>query len=217
MGVASVMKLPRVILADDHMLVAEALRNLIASQFDVVAIASDGHELLGLATSLMPDVIVVDVAMPLLNGLEAGRQLKKKMPGVKLVYLTMNEDPELAIEAMNAGASGYILKKSAASELVQALSEALRGKSFITRQITRGMQDCFIRNPSGRSCPKSVTPRQRQVVQLLAEGKSMKEAADVLNVTPRTVAFHKYRLMQDQGLKTNADVIQFAIKSGIVV
>ena len=158
------LKLPRVILADDHMLVAEALRKLIDSQFDVVAIASDGHQLLELAASLRPDVIVVDVAMPLLNGLEAGRQLKQKMPGIKLVYLTMNEDPELALEAMKAGASGYVLKRSAASELVQALS-----------------------------------------------------AADVLNVTPRTVAFHKYRLMQDHGLKTNADVIQFAIKSGIVV
>jgi len=211
------MKLPRVILADDHKLVAEALHQLVAALFEVVATVTDGHELLESATLLKPDVVVVDVAMPLLNGLEAGRQLKEKMPGVKLVFLTMNEDPELAREAMKAGASGYVLKKSAASELLQAMRAALRGKSYITPQIARGMQDCFIRNPQGRSHPKSITPRQRQVVQLLAEGKSMKEAADILKVAPRTVAFHKYRLMQDLGLKTNADVVQFAIKSRIVV
>jgi DNA-binding NarL/FixJ family response regulator len=211
------MKLPRVILADDHTLIAEALRQLVASHFEVVATVADGHALLDSATSLKPDVIVVDIAMPLLNGLEAGRQLKQRMPGVKLVFLTMNEDPELAVEAMKSGASGYLLKKSAASELLQAIRAALRGKLYVTPQIARGMQESFIRNPQGRSHHKSITPRQREVAQLLAEGKSMKEAADILRVTPRTVAFHKYRIMQDLGLKTNADLIQFAIKSRIVV
>jgi DNA-binding NarL/FixJ family response regulator len=211
------MKLPRVILADDHTLIAEALRQLVASHFEVVAIVADGRALLDSATSLKPDVIVVDIAMPLLNGLEAGRQLKQRMPGVKLVFLTMQEDPELAVEAMKSGASGYLLKKSAASELLQAIQAALRGKSYVTPQIARGMQESFIRNPQGRSHHKSITPRQREVAQLLAEGKSMKEAADILRVTPRTVAFHKYRIMQDLGLKTNADLIQFAIKSRIVV
>jgi DNA-binding NarL/FixJ family response regulator len=211
------MKLPRVILADDHTLITEALRQLVASHFEVVATVADGHALLDSATSLKPDVIVVDIAMPLLNGLEAGRQLKQRMPGVKLVFLTMNEDPELAVEAMKSGASGYLLKKSAASELLQAIQAALRGKSYVTPQIARGMQESFIRNPQGRSHHKSITPRQREVAQLLAEGKSMKEAADILRVTPRTVAFHKYRIMQDLGLKTNADLIQFAIKSRIVV
>lgn len=210
-------KRPRVILADDHKLVAEALHQLIAAQFDVVAIASDGHELLRFAKSLKPDVIVVDIAMPLLNGLEAGRQLKEEMPGVKLVFLTMNEDADLALEAMNAGASAYVLKQSAATELLDALGAAIRGKSYVTRQIARRMQESFAHNPHGRSRPRSVTPRQRQVVQLLAEGKSMKEAADVLNVTPRTVAFHKYRLMRDLGLKTTAEVVQYAIKNRIVV
>jgi DNA-binding NarL/FixJ family response regulator len=210
-------KSPRVIIADDHRLVAEALCKLIAPRFDVVAIASDGHKLLELAFSLKPDLIVIDIAMPLLNGLEAGRQLKAKLPAAKLVFLTMNEDPDLAQEAMNAGASGYVLKKSAATELVEALGAAVRGKSYVTPQIARGMEESFVRNPQGRSRPPSVTPRQRQVLQLLAEGKSMKEAADVLKVAPRTVAFHKYRLMQDLGLKTSADVIQFAIKNRIVV
>jgi DNA-binding NarL/FixJ family response regulator len=211
------MKLPRTILADDHTLVAEALRELIALHFEVIATVGDGHALVASATALKPDVIVVDVAMPLLNGLEACRQLKQKVPSVKLVFLTMNEDPELAVEAMNSGASGYVLKKCAASELLQAMKSALRGKSYITPQIARGMQASFIRNPEGTSHSKSLTARQREVVQLLAEGKSMKEAASVLNVAPRTVAFHKYRIMEDLGFKTTADLIQFAVKSRIVV
>ena len=211
------MKLPRAILADDHTLVAEALCGLIALHFDVVATVADGHALVASAAALNPDVIVVDIAMPLLNGLDACRQLKQRMPSVKFVFLTMNEDPELAVEAMKSGASGYVLKKSAASELLQAMQSALRGKSYITPQIVRGMQESFIRNPQGTSHPRSLTARQREVVQLLAEGKSMKEAASVLKVTPRTVAFHKYRIMQDLGFKTNADLIQFAVKNRIVV
>jgi DNA-binding NarL/FixJ family response regulator len=211
------MNLPRVILADDHTVVAEALRHLLAPHFEVVATVADGRALLDSAMSLKPDVIVVDIAMPLLNGLEAGRQLKQKIPGVKLVFLTMNEDPELAVEAMKSGASGYVVKKSAASELLQAIQSALRGKSYVTPHIARRMQESFIRNPQGRRHNESLTPRQREVVQLLAEGKSMKEAADILRVTPRTVAFHKYRIMRDLELKTNADLIHFAIKSRILV
>jgi len=209
------MKLPRLILADDHTLVTEALHQLIAPYFDVVATVADGHALINAAISLKPDVIVVDVAMPLLNGLEACRQLKARMPGLKFIFLTMNEDPELAAEAMRVGASGYVLKKSAASELLQAIQAALRGKSYITRQIAQGIEDSFIRNPHGNNHVKSLTPRQREVVELLAEGKSMKEAADALSVTPRTVAFHKYRVMQELGLKNNADLVQFAMKRQI--
>ena len=211
------MKLPSAIMADDHRLVAEALCGLVAPHFEVAATVADGHALVASATALKPDVIVADVAMPLLNGLEACRQLKQKIPGVKFVFLTMNEDPELAVEAMRSGASGYVLKKSAASELLQAMQLALRGKSYVTPQIARGMQQSFIRNPQGTSHPKSLTVRQREVVQLLAEGKSMKEAASVLNVTPRTIAFHKYRIMQDLGFRTNADLIQFAVKGRIVI
>ncbi len=211
------MKLPRVILADDHTLIAEALHRLIAPQFDVVATVADGRALLDSAASLKPDVVVVDIAMPLLNGLEAGRRLKQKMPGVKLIFLTMNEDPELAMEAMKSGASGYVLKQSAASELLHALQTALQGKSYVTPRIARRMQESFIRNPQGRKHHESLTPRQKEVVHLLAEGKSMKEAADILRLAPRTVAFHKYRVMQDLGLKTNADLIRFAIKNRIVL
>lgn len=211
------MKLPRAILADDHTLVAEALCGLMAQRFEVVATVADGHALIASATALKPDVIVVDMAMPLLNGLEACRQLKQKIPNCKFVFLTMNEDPELAIEAMKSGASGYVLKKSAASELIHAMECALRSKSYLTPQIARGMQESFIRNPQGVSHTRYLTARQREVVQLLAEGKSMKEAASVLKVAPRTVAFHKYRIMQDFGLKTNADLIQYAVKNRIVV
>lgn len=210
------MKLPRVILADDHRLVAEALQKLMAPHFEVVDTVSDGHQLLESAVSRKPELVVIDVGMPLLNGLEAGRELKIKMPAVKLVFLTMNEDPELALLAMKVGASCYVLKSSAGSELLEAMRMAIQGKTYISPQIARGMQESFIRNPLGRR-HKSITPRQRQVVQLLAEGKSMKEAAQILKVSPRTIAFHKYHLMQDLGLKTNAEVLQFAIKNRIVV
>jgi DNA-binding NarL/FixJ family response regulator len=211
------MKLPRVILADDHTLVAEALHQLIAPHFDVVAKVADGRALVDAALSLKPDAAVVDVAMPLLNGLEACRQLKTKMPSLKLIFLTMNEDPELAGEAIRAGASGYVLKKSAGSELLEAIRAALRGKPYITEQIARGIEDSFIRNPNGKAHSKSLTPRQREVVQLLGEGKSMKEAATALSVTPRTVAFHKYRVMQELGFKSNADLVQFAMKRQMAV
>jgi DNA-binding NarL/FixJ family response regulator len=210
------MKLPRVILADDHTLLVEAFRSLLEPHCDIVAAVSDGRALLETAPTLKPDVIVVDISMPLLNGLEAGRQLKKQMPAVKLIFLTMNEDPDLAVEAMRSGASGYLLKKSASSELFRAIKEALRGRTYVTPQIARGMQESFVRHPQGKEPDKTLTPRQREVVQLLAEGRSMKEAAKVLKVTPRTVAFHKYRIMEELGLKTTADLIQFAIKSRIL-
>ena len=210
-------KFPRVILADDHTILVEAFRKLLEPSCDVVATVADGHALLEVAPRLKPDVIVLDIAMPLLNGLDAGRQVKEIVPGVKLIFLTMNEDPDLAVEAIRMGASGYLLKKSAASELFKAIQTALRGKSYITPQIARGMETSFIRDPEGNKHLQTLTPRQRQVVQLLAEGKSMKEAADVLKVATRTIAFHKYRIMEDLKLKTTADLIQFAMKNHIVV
>jgi DNA-binding NarL/FixJ family response regulator len=210
-------KLPRVILADDHTILVEAFRKLLEPSCEVVATVADGHALLEVAPRLKPDVIVLDIAMPLLNGLDAGRQVKEIVPGVKLIFLTMNEDPDLAVEAIRMGASGYLLKKSAASELFKAIQTALRGKSYITPQIARGMETSFIRDPEGNKHLQTLTPRQRQVVQLLAEGKSMKEAADVLKVATRTIAFHKYRIMEDLKLKTTADLIQFAMKNHIVV
>jgi DNA-binding NarL/FixJ family response regulator len=211
------MALPRIMLADDHTMLVEAFRKLLESQWEVVGTASDGRALLETAPRLKPDVIIVDIAMPLMNGLEAGLRLKELMPTTKLIFLTMNEDSDLAMEAMRCGASGYLLKSSAASELMQAIQMVLKGKSYVTPQIARGMQKAFINDPRPKARTKTLTPRQREVVQLLAEGKSMKEVASVLNVTPRTVAFHKYRVMEELNLKTTADLIHFAIKSRILV
>ena len=207
----------RIVLADDHTILVEAFRKLLEPQFEVVGTASDGRALLETASQLQPDIIVVDIGMPLMNGLEAGLRLKELMPSTKLIFLTMNEDADLAVEAMRCGASGYLLKSSAASELIHAIHMALKGKSYVTPRIARGMQKAFINNPRPKTRAKALTPRQREVVQLLAEGKSMKEVASVLNVTPRTVAFHKYRIMEELSLRTTADLIQFAIKSRILV
>jgi DNA-binding NarL/FixJ family response regulator len=211
------MKRPRVLLADDHTLVLEAFRNLLEPANDVVGTVKDGLDLLDAGPALKPDVILVDVAMPQLNGLEAGRRLKKMMPGVKLIFLTMNEDPDLAAEAMRNGASGYLLKTSAASELFHAIQAALKGSSYVTPQIARGMQEAFIWDPRGRNSDKELTPRQREVIQLLAEGKSMKEAADILKISPRTIAFHKYTMMKQLGIKTSAELIQVGIKKHFLV
>jgi DNA-binding NarL/FixJ family response regulator len=211
------MVLPRIFLADDHILVIEGFRKLLEPHYDIVGTANDGLSLLRAAPLLKPDLIVVDMIMPLLSGLEAGRQLKKMMPAVKVVFVTMNEDPELAIEAMQERASAYLLKSSAASELFQAIQVALKGGSYVTPRIAKGMQEAFIRDPQAKIHDKRVTPRQREVIQLLAEGKSMKEAAAILNLTPRTIAFHKYRIMEHLGFKSTASLIEFAIKSHIFV
>lgn len=210
------MKLTRVLLADDHTLLLDAYRKLLEHNFEVVGGVTDGRALLEIAPVVKPDVVLLDVGMPLLNGLDAGRQLKARMPGIKLIYLTMNEDPDLAIEAMRAGASGYLLKICAAAELFLAIQSAVRGKSHVTPKIARGMEEAFVRDPEAKRSRIDVTPRQREVLQLLAEGKSMKQAADVLHVSSRTIAFHKYQMMQDLGLKSTASLIQYAIKSHVV-
>ena len=207
----------RIFIADDHKLVIEAFHKLLESHYDVVGTATDGFSLLQAAPPLKPDVILVDLAMPLLNGLEAGRQLKSMMPVVKLVFVTMNEDPEIAKEAMREGASGYLLKSSVQEELFQAIREALKGGSYVSPRIAKGMEEAFIRDPQAKGTGKTLTSRQREVIQLLAEGKSMKEAADVLKVTPRTIAFHKYRVMENLGVKSTASLIQFAIDNHIVI
>jgi DNA-binding NarL/FixJ family response regulator len=211
------MKFPRILIGDDHTLILEAIRKLLEPHCDVVATVTDGRALVESAVTLKPDVVLIDIAMPLLNGLEAVRQLKTKVPGIKLICLTMNEDSEVGAEAMRAGASGYLLKKSAASELFYAIQEVLRGRSYVTPEIASGMQETFIRDPRSIARRRVLTSRQREVTQLLAEGKSLKEAAHVLNVTPRTVAFHKYQIMAEMKLKSTADLVRFAIKNRIVL
>jgi DNA-binding NarL/FixJ family response regulator len=206
----------RVLLADDHTLLLEAFEKLLEHDFTVVGAVSDGRALLSAAAELKPDVIVLDIAMPLLNGLDAARQLKKTMPAIKLIFLTMNEDPNVAREAFRAGASGYLLKTSAASELSKAINAALCGRTYVTPHITQGMEESLIRQPVDDRAAPPLTPRQREVLQLLAEGRSMKEAAKILCVTPRTVAFHKYRMMEQLNLKNNADLIQYALRECIL-
>jgi DNA-binding NarL/FixJ family response regulator len=207
---------PKVLLADDHAMLLDAFQKLLEPRCEVAGKVTDGRALLDAAPKLKPDVIVVDIGMPLLNGLEATRRLKQSMPDVKLIVLTMNEDPDIAAEAVKAGASGYLLKKSAASELFKAIQEVLKGRTYFTPQIAKAMEESFIRDPWGKKRDKKLTPRQREVLQLLAEGRSMKEIADILHLTARTVAFHKYRIMEALGVKTTADLIQFAIKTHLV-
>lgn len=210
------MKRARVILADDHTLLLEAFKNLLQPEFEVVGMFADGHVLVDAAPALNPDVIVLDIGMPTMNGLNAGQRLKEALPRVKLIYLTMNQDPDLAAEAFRLGASGYLLKNSAASELAYAIREAMIGRSYVTPLMTKGMVGSFIKNLKRRKRPHNLTLRQKEVLQLLAEGRSMKEVAYILGVTPRTVAFHKYTMMEQLQLKTSAELIQFAIKSSIV-
>lgn len=206
---------PRVLLADDHTLVVEAFKKLLEPEFEVVATVSDGRTLLAIAPQLKPDVVVVDIGMPLLNGMDAGRELKALLPRTKLIVLTMSEDYDLAAEALQKWASGYLLKKSAASELVKAIREILKGNTYVTPQVAQRMFEEFIRDPR-RDRVKTLTHRQREVLQLLAEGKAMKEVADILHIATRTVAFHKYRIMEEFGLKTNSDLVRFAIKERVL-
>jgi DNA-binding NarL/FixJ family response regulator len=204
-----------VLLADDHALLLGAFEKLLAGECDVVGQASDGRALVAAAETLNPDLVVLDISMPLLNGLEAARQIKQKLRHVKLVFVTMNEDPDLAAEAFRVGASGYLLKRSAASELTTAIREVMQGRSYVTPLITADLVASLMQASSQKSGPE-LTPRQREVLQLLAEGRSMKEVASVLNLTPRTVAFHKYRMMEQLKVKSTAELIQYAVKHHIV-
>lgn len=205
----------RVLIADDHTLVAEACKKLLETEFDVVRIVQDGRELLRACADLKPDVVVTDIAMHSLNGLDAGERAKLSDPDLRVVYLTMLPDPDLAAEALRRGASAYLLKTSAASELVTAVKEVLSGRLYISPEITHDALSDFLRSHR-RELHKTLTPRQREVLQLLAEGRSMKEAASILNLTTRTIAFHKYRIMAALGLHTNADLVQYAIRHFIV-
>jgi DNA-binding NarL/FixJ family response regulator len=206
---------PRVLLADDHALLLGALEKLLAADCDIVGQASDGRALVTAAMALKPDVIVLDIMMPSLNGLDAGRQIKQMLRDVKLVFVTMNEDHDLAAEAFRAGASGYLLKRSAASELPTAIREVMAGRTYITPLVAEGLVGSLLDAVSRRT-GGALTLRQREVLQLLAEGRSMKEVGTVLHVTPRTVAFHKYRMMQQLGVRSTAELIQYAVKQHLV-
>jgi DNA-binding NarL/FixJ family response regulator len=210
------MKRPRVLLADDHRLLREAFAQLLEPACEVVGVVADGRALLAAAAELRPDIVVLDIAMPQLNGLDAARQLQRTMPAVKLIFLTVTEDPDVAAEAFQAGAAGYLLKNSAASELLQAIQEVAQGRSYVTPLATRGLLNSFTHPLESRKRTGELSPRQREVLQLLAEGHTMKEIARILKITPRTVAFHKYSIMDALGAKSSAELIQFAIKQHVV-
>jgi DNA-binding NarL/FixJ family response regulator len=210
------MKRPRVLLADDHRLLREAFARVLESDCDVVGAVGDGRAVLSAARELRPDIVVLDIAMPLLNGLDAARELKRTMPDVKVIFLTMNEDADVAAESFRVGASGYLLKNSAASELLQAIREVSEGRSYVTPLATQGLVENLLHEPESTKPADKLSPRQVEVLRLLADGYSMKEVASQLNITPRTVAFHKYSLMDILGIHSNAELVQFAIKERIV-
>ena len=211
------MRRPRVLVADDHTIVAEGLRSLLEPEFELVGVVQDGRSLIAEAARIRPEVIVLDISMPLLNGIEAAQQIHKSDPNVKLIFLTMHPDVAFVREAFRAGASGYLLKRAAVSELVTAIRETLKGRSYLTPLITHETLHFFLDKPSEAvTAQGELTVRQREVLQLVAEGRSIKEIASILQVSPKTAAFHKYRIMDQLGLRTTAELTQYAIKHGIV-
>jgi DNA-binding NarL/FixJ family response regulator len=208
---------PRVLLADDHVLVAEALTSLLTPEFDLVGLVEDGRALVEAARALRPDVIVADVTMPHLNGIDALTQLRQGGDRTPVVFLTMHRDVTFARRALDAGASGFVLKHSASVELVAAIRAALQGKTYLTPQLAGEVLEALKEGSEQAGDPvAALTPRQREVLQLLAEGRSAKEVAASLGISARTVEFHKYQMMETLDLHTNAELIHFAIKHGLV-
>jgi DNA-binding NarL/FixJ family response regulator len=210
------MSRPRVLLADDHKIVTEGLKGLLEPEFELVGTVEDGRALLAAAEKLRPDVIVADISMPLLNGIDSVRQIKQVHDEIKVVFLTMHPDVTYAVSAFEAGASGYVLKHSAPTELVTAIRSALRGKTFVTPLLAGEFMQRTKERATRRDESTRLTERQREIVQLLAEGKSAKEIAAVLNISSRTVEFHKYRIMKDLGLKSAAELVHYAVRHGII-
>jgi DNA-binding NarL/FixJ family response regulator len=208
---------PKIIIADDHTLVAEVCKKLLEPEYDVVATVGDGRALVRVAATLKPDVIIMDIGMPLLNGLDAGQQIKHILRTVKLVYLTMNPDPDLPAEAFRRGASAFLLKTCAASELKIAVRQVLKGMSYLSPGVSKDAVD-FPRYQEKRFVKQGwhLTPRQQEVLQLLVEGKTMKEVATILNLTQRTVQFHKYRIMEVLHAHSDAELVRYAVKNHVI-
>jgi DNA-binding NarL/FixJ family response regulator len=208
-------KCPRILLADDHAMVIEGLRSLLEEKgHHVVGVVSDGRALLEAAPELKPDVIILDISMPLMNGLDAAERLKQLLPNVKIVFLTMKDDPNLAAAVLSSGPVGFVLKHSAASELLTAITEVLDGKSYVTPRLKP--ENWAVRESRARQFSKDLTPRQREVLQLLAEGRPMKEVGSILSVSEKTVMFHKYQIMRSFNLKSNADLVLLALRQGLI-
>jgi DNA-binding NarL/FixJ family response regulator len=206
----------RVLVADDHVLVAEALCKLLSHDFDIVAMVHDGRKLIDAATKLLPDVILVDISMPVLNGLHAAERIKRQLPNVKILCVTVASEPEVIEEALRLGLDGYVIKTCAPTELLTAIRFALEGKCYVSGARPPAELSCKVSTSSSSISHGDLTDRQLDIVQLLAEGRSMKEAASVLNLTTRTVAFHKYRAMRRLNLRNDSQVVQYAVQHHII-
>ncbi len=207
---------PRVLLADDHTLVLEGFRRIVEQRCEVVGAVEDGRALLEAAVRLRPDLILLAISMPLLNGVDAGRQIKKLLPDVKLIFVTMHADPAYVSEAFKAGASAYLLKRSAARELDQAIEAVLKGQYFVTSLLTREIVTGLSYAEGGMfSQRQDLTPRQREVLQLIAEGRTIKEIAALLNISPKTVEFHKAQIIFHLNLRTTAELTKYALAHGL--
>jgi DNA-binding NarL/FixJ family response regulator len=211
----------RVLLADDHVLVAEGIRKLLEPMYELVDIVADGRSLVAAASSLQPDIAIVDISLPLLNGLDASRRIKKTDPNIKIIILTMHSEPNFVTQAFRMGVSGYVLKQSAGSELLQAIDEVRKGRAFVSPLVTQGLVDQAV-NPTSSASPgggddfaKTLSSRQREVLQLVAEGKATKEIASILSVSIKTVEFHKTRIMRELGLRSSAKLTKYAISAGL--
>lgn len=206
----------RILLADDHAMICAGFKKLLEPEYQVVGTVEDGRALLKAAQELKPDLVLLDVGMPLLNGLDAARQLKKQMPKIKLIFLTMNADSDVASEALRIGASGYLLKNSQGDELLKAVRDVVRGSTYVTYQIRQAMEERFMENPKAAARPKHLSPRHREILQMLAEGRSPKEIASILEISVRTVRFHKYEIMRELSIASNAELVQYAIKHSLI-
>jgi DNA-binding NarL/FixJ family response regulator len=205
-----------VVIADDHKLVAEAFKRLLEPEFEVVDIVFDGRALVQSVDRLKPDVALVDIGMPQLNGLDAGAQIKRQNHKIEVIYLTILEAPDVAAEAFRRGASGYLVKQCGAEELVHAVRTVVRGESYLCPMIARDRFEFFLRTPAERRERKKISGRQAEILQLLAEGKQMKEIAFILHITRATVAFHKYKIIQALEVRTSAGLIEYAVKHHMI-
>jgi len=207
----------RVLLGDDHRMFTEGLRRLLEPQFEIVGTVENGRDLIPAAERLRPDVIVADISMPSLNGIDAAWRIQKLPHAPKIVFLTMHEDPTFAAAAFRAGASGYVLKRSEPAEIIRAIQEAMRNRIFISSLVARDLLSTLMeKGAHPETLRAELTSRQREILQLLAEGKAPKEIAAILNISSRTVEFHKYRVMRATGARTVAELTRYAIAHGIV-
>jgi len=205
---------PRLLIADDHAIFAESLRMVLEKTYAVIGIVTDGRALVSEATRLKPDVLVVDVAMPLLNGLDAARRVREEFPNIKIVFLTMKDDPNLAAAALELGRVGFVLKNSAMRELQTAIDHVLRNESYLVPKLRA--EDWVARKARAQQFSKALTPRQRDVIQLFGEGYPMKQIASHLNLSEKTIEFHKHHIMQSFNLKSNAELVLFALKHDLI-